>query len=506
LNPQPEPRRPHLQRVPPNDPTLEAHLLGAALLNPTAAATVAALQPGTWYKPANQRIAATIAELHNTGQPCDTGTVCAHLRQLGELDNVGGYVAVTNLAAETPTTRSHPNWADRLERLANQRQILHVASEVVEAVYRGTTTTGLLTTMVDTAHQLDHIGPSSWEPVNLAATLAGEGPDTTPTVGERTDGINLLYPGKIHAVNAEPEAGKTWLCVHIAAQQLGRGSHVIYIDFEADAADITNRLLNLGATPQTVLNQFHYIRPDEPASPATTARITALCDTVQPTLVVIDGVTEIMANAGWSINDNDDIARFYATLPRPVAACGPAVILIDHLVKDRENQGRWGIGGQHKLAGIDGAVYKLEQVTPFAPNKPGTSKLIVAKDRHGQVRRHATTGTQQTVATVRFDTTNEGMNIRLEPPGQGDRQPFIPTRQMQRVSEALQASPTRMLSKRAIRAAVHGDNNVIDLAVNHLVGTGHARTVRGGIEHVRPYTEPQTPPDTDDTKDNDDIF
>jgi hypothetical protein len=479
--------------VPPHDTTIEAHLLGAALITEQAAQVVAALDPTTFYKPAHTRIAATIGDLVNRGWPTDVGTVGAHLHQDGHLDDIGGYVYLTEMMADTPATRSAEHWATLIDEYAAKRRLLALSAETVEAVYRGIPTNGLIEAMHQTALEVDQAITSSWEQVNLARILAGEGPDTTPTILRRTDGPALIYPGKVHAVNAEPEAGKSWLCVHACHQQLDAGRHVIYVDFEADAADITNRLLALGAAPTQILEQFHYIRPLEPVSAAATGRLVGLAQTTEAALVVIDGVTEAMATAGMSINDNDDIARFYALLPRPAAGTGAAVVLIDHVTKDRETQGRWGIGGQHKLAGIDGASYKLEAISPFAKNKPGSSRLIVSKDRHGQVRTYATPGAVQTVATVRFDTAGGGMAIRVEPPGQRSQEPFLPTRQMQRVSQALAASPTRTLSKRGIRAAVHGDNNVIDLAVEHLIGGGYARKVTGGVEHIRAYLAPDEP-------------
>jgi hypothetical protein len=468
------------------------------MLEPAAAATCAALDDTCWYTPRHNVVAAAIRELCHAGQPTDTGTVGAHLHQIGQLEAAGGYQTLIAWTADTPTTRSHPNWADRLNLLHHQRRLLAAASEIVEAVYRGAPTTGLLAQAASEAQQIDQTGPSSWEPANLAAVLAGEGPDTTPTILARTDGPCLLYPAKTHAINAEPEAGKTWVALEGCRQQLDGGRHVIYIDFEADPADIVNRLLTLGAPPAAILDRFHYIRPQDPPRPANTSRLTHLATTVAAALIVIDGVTEAMAGAGLSINDNDQIATFYALLPRPLANTGAAVLLIDHVVKNREDQGRWGIGAQHKLAGIDGAVYKLEAVTPFSKNKPGKSRLIVAKDRHGQVRQYATAGHNQCAAIVHYNTQN-GMHITLEAPG-ADSGPFIPTRQMQRITEALNASQTRQLSKRAIRAAVHGDNNIIDLAVEHLLAGGWVKAGpggRGGIELVRPYTPPADPESTE---------
>lgn len=388
--------------MPPHDTTIEAHLLGAALIAEQAAQVVAGLDPTTFYKPAHSHVAATIGDLHARGWPTDVGTVGAHLHQQGLLDDIGGYPYLTQLMADTPATRSAEHWATLIEEYSAKRRLLALSAETVEAVYRGIPAHGLIEAMHQTALEVDQAVISSWEQVNLARILAGEQPDQPPTILARSDGVCLIYPAKVHVVNSEPETGKSWLALHACIGEMGHGHHVVYVDFEDSAGEIVNRLLHLGATPEQILDLFHYVRPDDQLNAAATARLVTLAETHQASLCVIDGVTEAMSLAGLSIKDNDDIARFYALLPRPIVRAGAAVLLLDHLVKDKENQGRWGIGGQHKLAGVDGVVYKFERVTPFAPGHGGSSRLSVSKDRAGQVRQHAS-GAAQVAGIVRYN-------------------------------------------------------------------------------------------------------
>jgi AAA domain len=56
----------------------------------------------------------------------------------------------------------------------------------------------------------------------------------------------------------------------------------------------------------------------------------------KPALVVIDGVTEALTLHGFDLGDNVEIARWLELLPRPAARCGVAVLLLDHVVKDKE--------------------------------------------------------------------------------------------------------------------------------------------------------------------------
>lgn len=494
-------RGPALQRVPPHDNTLEANLLGAAMLDAAASRIVANLNPDVFYKPGHTIVAETIGELVAVGQQADPGTVGAQLQAAGLLEGIGGYPMLLGMVTDAPTTRSGPQWAAILEQMAAKRRQLKLASEIVEAIYRSVPTTGLIAEMHQAATELDQIGFSSWEPVNLAAVLAGEGPDASPVALARTDGVLLFYAGKIHAINSEPEAGKSWVALHACAQQIDGGRHTVYVDWEADAADVIGRLLAMGVTPENLMDRFHYVRPHDPLDHAATARLTALCEATEPTLVILDGVTEAMSSAGMSINDNDDIARFYAALPRPLARTGAAVVMLDHVVKDKETQGRWGIGGQHKLAGVDGATYKLESVVPFARDKPGSSKLIVSKDRHGLVRCHASPGQHQTIAVVTFHADADTMTVTLDPPAERTLGPFKPTHIMQRISETIVAIPGQQMTKRAIRTAVGGKVANVDLAIEHLIA-GHYIKPAGaaGFTHIKTYRDTETQPFNDDTR------
>jgi hypothetical protein len=167
----------------------------------------------------------------------------------------------------------------------------------------------------------------------------------------RDDGQALIYPGEIHAFNAPSEAGKSWLALAACVEQVNTGAHVVYIDLEDSAEGITERLTALGAHPGLLYGPdrlFHYVRPDDPIDPTGITRLVRL----GPTLVVIDGVTEAMSMNGFSIKDNDDIAVFLKVLPRVFARAGAAVILIDHVVKNKDERGDDAIGGQHKRAGI----------------------------------------------------------------------------------------------------------------------------------------------------------
>jgi len=333
---------------------------------------------------------------------------------------------------------------------------------------------------------------TTWAPISLAALLAGELPEDPPTLLRRADGIHLLYPAKIHALSGEPEAGKGWLVLHAAEQVLAAGGRVVYIDFEDSPRTIVARLLALGAKPEAIIERFAYLRPDEPLDEAGRAALNAACRPA-PTLAVLDGMTEALALHGLDLRDNGDVAGWINRFPRPLARLGAAVVTVDHVVKDREGRGRYAIGAQHKLAGVD-VAYTLEVIEAFGRNRSGRSKVLVAKDRHGHIREHATAGR---IADLTLESHADGrVTVTLTTPEAQDAATFRPTVLMERVAAALEQTPG--LSKRAVRTAVKGKNDTVDFALEVLVAEGYVSTQRDGqtVAHhpIRPFPDPDRAP------------
>lgn len=457
------------------------------------------MDPADFYAPAHASIAAVVGELVEQGTTVDAGTVAALLRSQGQLDgiNVGAHHGASYLIVLTtdcPGTSPAPAYAAWIERYASQRRVLRLAGDMVEAVYKGVEITGLVAEMV-AATEAGIVGvDSSWDLVNLTATLAGEDSDERPIYLERTDGVALLYPGKVHAFNAESETGKSMLALYCCAERLLAGEHVGYIDFEDSPSGVVERLLGFGVPPATVLERFHYIRPDDPIDGKARLKVKEMVRVFPVTIVVIDGVAEALALSGWSENEANDIAAFYNSIPRAIAREGIAVILIDHLVKDKEKQGNDARGSGHKRAGINGASYKLEVVKPFVRGGSGIAKLTVTKDRPARVRPHAE---GKTIAEMHLSSDAEtgALSCDLRPPIPclDDEGQFRPTGYMERVSKALEQSGAAV-SRAWIEREVNGRRDHIRAAIDALHAEHYLAVERQGqaLLHslMKPYRAP----------------
>jgi hypothetical protein len=229
--------------------------------------------------------------------------------------------------------------------------------------------------------------PRTWAAQDLRSVLDGSYKPPQPSVGRRDDGVGLFYPGRMNSVASESEAGKTWFALIACLQEINDGNHVLYIDFEDDAGGGVGRRLWRGAVPDDILERFHYIRPENQLGPVDAIDLGAVLER-NPTLAIVDGVTEGMSLFGLELKDNTDIAKFGRLLLRPLMNSGAAVVTLDHVVKSSENRGRYSIGGVHKLNGLNGVMYMLENRRPFGIGVTGKSTVRVAKDRPGQIRKN----------------------------------------------------------------------------------------------------------------------
>ena len=263
------------------------------------------------------------------------------------------------------------------------------------------------------------------------------------------------------------------------------------IDFEDRASRVVGRLLALGATPDAIRDRFHYIRPHSPIDAATSATLVTLVS--GSTLVILDGVTEAMTLHGYDLHSNADIASFYHLLPRTLADAGPAVGMIDHVVKDSEKQGRWAIGGQHKLAGIDGVAYLVKAIEEFGRGKLGHARITVSKDRPGYVEEIAL---GRTVAELWLDARNDDyVKAELKAPESivdDSTGQLRPTHLMEKVSRFIEITPGCLA--RTITETNLGRKQYVRTALANLIREGYVEVETGPHRaqfhrSIRPYRE-----------------
>ena len=316
---------------------------------------------------------------------------------------------------------------------------------------------------------------SSWKPVPLSDYFDGLFQTPIATILKRTDGNGLIYTGRVHSIYGESESGKSWIAQIATAECLKNDKKVIYIDFESDAIDIVNRLKALGVTRANLLQYFSYIRPDG-ARDANDPYWQAILQPESATLVVIDGVTESLTMWGGESKDNDAITKWMRLFPRTVAtASGAAVVLIDHITKNAETRGRFAIGGQAKLATIDGAAYLVEPLEALAPGRVGSLTMRVTKDRPGFVRKIAgmwrKSDRTQEAAIFLIDSTKAQMQYAITVPLLEDEMESNKEYKKQlEVAEFIHHHPGA--SRRMVQDGITGSKDAIGDRISDLLAGG----------------------------------
>ena len=305
---------------------------------------------------------------------------------------------------------------------------------------------------------------SSWKPVALSDYYDGLFQEVKANILTRTDAKSLIYAGKVHSFYGESESGKSWVAQIATAELLKSDKKVIYIDFESDPQDIVKRLKGLGVSRANLLQYLTYIRP-ETARQVDDPYWDAILAPDSASLVVIDGVTESLTMWGGETVDNDSITKWMRQFPRKVAQeSGAAVVLIDHITKNSETRGRFAIGGQAKLATIDGAAYIVEPIEVLSPGRVGTLTLRVTKDRIGDVRASAgmyrKSDRTQEAAVFTIDSTRAQMQYIIGAPTSEEqlleRTEF---KKMSEMAEFIHNNPG--CSRRELNEGVKGDKGLI---------------------------------------------
>lgn len=357
---------------------------------------------------------------------------------------------------------------------------------------------------------------SAWIPANMLEVLAGNLEAPKPTIAPRSDGVCLLYAGLTHAFNGEPESGKSLIAQAIATQVISQHEPVLYIDFESDVRSVTRRLIDIGALEKDIANHFAYISPQTPhdnrdGQGRPVANNLALANDVfdyllatKWTLVVIDGVEAAFSVYGLDSNKQGDVWKWHRALPIKIAeATGAAVLMVDHVVKNKDARGRFAVGSGAKLGAATGATYLIEPISRIGKGLSGDVKILLAKDRAGDLRRYCEPERQNLdrIATVNIDSTRADKPILFTfkaPVNQGGT--FRPTNIMEAVSKFVEKRNEKGSNppKTALAAGVEARDTTVYQAAQILVDEGYIKRTPGKHgsqlhKSLRPYRQKDDP-------------
>lgn len=348
--------------------------------------------------------------------------------------------------------------------------------------------------------------PHPWRPVAVLDRL--DDLDAAPIEAPlwiRSDGAGLLYRRATHSISGDGGHGKSLVGLAACLDVVRHGGRAAFLDMGEDVYETTaKRLVQIGARDED-LARIYWAGIDRTwDGPADRLDWLAFLDD-QWDLVVIDSVAMSLGLWGYQANDNDGVTEWWRLVPDAIAKrTGAAVLVLDHVVKNKDNRGRGPIGAAAKLNRVSGVQYQLDVVgRGFEVGGRGAIVLRVTKDRHGTVKgaadRSARAGRDPVAAVLTIDTTRQDApTIELDPldlvpdidPTAGDRLAEV----MAQVSAHL-ASDDRPQGVEAIRQAVGRKKAIVVEALRRLVDDGYVRESAGAKNarlhaHIRPYPDP----------------
>lgn len=274
---------------------------------------------------------------------------------------------------------------------------------------------------------------SEWERVDIGPYLRGGITPPVPGIITRSDGVGLIYPGRVNSLYGEGGSGKTLLALDVARQHMEADGTVLFIDFEDEPNGTLDRLLLLGTRPELLQTSFAYVRPEyEPLADMQIDRWgnRAVTDTgrksaealagviaeTEPSLIIIDGTTSLYRAHGQDPNAANGTDVIGSWLRRLTENGARTVLMIDHTSKNAP-PGATPMGSQHKIAMIQGTALHVYATTKPRRGSTGIGRLYVGKDRPGGVLEHSTVDDPYCAAEITYRSDSQGrLVIDLDPP------------------------------------------------------------------------------------------
>jgi len=263
---------------------------------------------------------------------------------------------------------------------------------------------------IDEDEEVEHDPTDPWDVAGLME--GGEIERELPTMLQRGDGKCLIYPGRLHSIYGEPGHGKTWVSLHLVRERLEQGETVAYLDYDEDdgGKSMALRLRSLGVDSNLVRNHLRYLNPQGMGNNQIAwIKLKDQLNEWKPTLVVVDTMAPALVELGLNEKDNAEVGAWYAHARWLLRGLRPqaALVIIDHVVKSGEGRGRWARGAGDKLGRLH-AAYGVESTVPFSRTNPGHIRLVIAKDRGGEVGREG-----EAAAVVKFNPSDNGQKLEI---------------------------------------------------------------------------------------------
>lgn len=125
-----------IDRLPPQSLEAEQAVLGAIILEgESIIKAIEIISPEDFYSERHRKIYQAMLELFDKNEPIDLITLSEHLKDKGEIDEIGGVSYLSNLATVVPTSANIRYHAKLIREKALLRSLIRACTEIVTKVY-----------------------------------------------------------------------------------------------------------------------------------------------------------------------------------------------------------------------------------------------------------------------------------------------------------------------------------------------------------------------------------
>ncbi|HLB42503.1 MAG TPA: replicative DNA helicase [Gammaproteobacteria bacterium] len=418
-------------KVPPHSLEAEQSVLGGLMLDNRAwDQIVDCIRERDFYRHEHRLIYRVMMRLIGQNKPLDVLMVSEALRELHELDQVGGDIYLFELANNTPSAANIVAYADIVRERSILRQLIAVGSDIAENAFQpqGRSITELLDVAERSVFSISDQG-SRVGPVNIKDFLAKtmDKIDTlfhsnTPITGIPTgyqdfDAMTSgLQSADLVIIAGRPSMGKTILAMNIAEHVAIKSRlPVLIFSMEMPGEAIVMRLLSslcridqlrirtgkladedwprISSTVSMLSEAPFYIDDTPAISPAEMrARARRLAkEQGQLGLIVVDYL-QLMQVPGHNENRTAEISEISRSLKALAKELKVPVIAISQLNRGLEQRADKRpimsdlreSGAIEQDADLIAFIYRDEVYHEDSPNK-GTAEIIIAKQRNGPI-------------------------------------------------------------------------------------------------------------------------
>lgn len=244
-------------KIPPQAPELEEAVLGALMLEKDAFTAVSdLLKAEVFYKPAHQTIYGAIDRLNKKGEPIDILTVTNELKEMGQLEIVGGPYYIAQLTSRVGSAANIEFHCKILLEKYIKRELIRISSDVITNAFEESND---VFDILDKAEQglfdvaqgnLNRTNAKMSELVhealkNIEEAAKGETGAGVPSGFTELDKVTSGWQNSnLIIVAARPGMGKTAFALSMARNAaIDYNKPVAVFSLEMEAVELVNRLI-----------------------------------------------------------------------------------------------------------------------------------------------------------------------------------------------------------------------------------------------------------------------